>query len=356
MTTFIFSGRGSQKKGLLVRICLMCLTLVLILALTASAATKKHFSARAVNKHHARPPVVTRKHFSARAANKHRARPPVSSAISRDPYLGAIVVDAATGRVIFEDNADGVGYPASVVKLIDILIIMERVQQGTIKLTDRVMVTAESVNVGGSQAHLRRKEIFSIDDLLYALMIKSANDAATALAIHVAGSKVAFIDLMNRKAKELGMTSTHFNSVNGLPPLGRPPDEGTARDLSLLARAVLKYPDILRYTSTKFYAFRKGEFDMNNHNHLLGVLEGLDGLKTGYFAKAGFSIVVTAQQNNVRLIAVVLGSRYRQTRDHQAKALLAESFRSLPPPSAPAPTHAIPRQNKFLTTPASTPV
>jgi serine-type D-Ala-D-Ala carboxypeptidase (penicillin-binding protein 5/6) len=327
MTPFIFSGRESRNKGMPFRICLMCLALVLILAFTASAATRKHSSHAAVK--------------------KHRARLPVISAISRDPYIGAIVVDAATGRVIFEDNADGVGYPASVVKLIDMLIILERVQQGTIRLTDTVTVTAEAVNVGGSQANLRRKEAFSIDDLLYALMIKSANDAATALAIHVAGSKVAFIDLMNHKAKELGMTSTHFNSVNGLPPpQGRQPDKATARDLSLLARAVLKHPVALRYTSTRFYAFRKGEFDMNNHNHLLGVVEGCDGLKTGYFAKAGFSIVATAQQNNVRLIAVVLGSRYRQTRDRQAKTLLAESFQSMsPPPSAQASANTIARRN-----------
>jgi D-alanyl-D-alanine carboxypeptidase (penicillin-binding protein 5/6) len=324
MTTFVFSGRRSEQNKL-VRVCLMCLTLILILAFSASAATKKN---------------------STRTAKKHRTKPKVVfSAISRDPYLGAIVVDATTGKVIFEDNADGVGYPASVVKLVNMLIILERVQQGTIRLTDTVTVTAESVNVGGSQCYLRPKETFTVDDLLYALMIKSANDAATALAIHVAGSKAAFIELMNRKAKELGMTSTHFNSVNGLPPRrGITPDEATARDLALLARAILKYPDALRYTSTKFYAFRKGEFEMNNHNHLLGVVEGCDGLKTGYFSKAGFSIVATAQQNNVRLIAVVLGSRYRHTRDRQAKSLLAENFRSLPP-YALAPVNALTGQN-----------
>lgn len=326
MTAFIYSDRGLQKKNKLVGIFLMSLVFVLISAFTASAATRKH---------------------SIRKAHKHRSRPPVSSVISRDPYIGAIVVAADTGRVIFEDNADAVGYPASVVKLINMLIILERAQQGTLRFSDTVTVTAQSVNVGGSQANLRNKEAFSVDDLLYALMIKSANDAATALAIHVAGSKVAFIDLMNKKAKELGMTSTQFNSVNGLPPpLGtRPPDKATARDLAVLARAVLKYPDTLRYTSKKLYAFRKGEFDMNNHNHLLGVVEGCDGLKTGYFAKAGFSIVATAQQNNVRLIAVVLGSRYRQTRDRQARALLAESFRSLPPSSVSASVHAVARQN-----------
>jgi D-alanyl-D-alanine carboxypeptidase (penicillin-binding protein 5/6) len=326
MTAFIYSEQGSAKRNKLVCIFLMSLVLVLISVFTASAATRKH---------------------SVPKAHKHRARPPVSSVISRDPYIGAIVVEADTGRVIFEDKADAVGYPASVVKLVNMLIILERAQQGTIRFSDTVTVTAQSVNVGGSQANLRNKEAFSVDDLLYALMIKSANDAATALAIHVAGSKVAFIDLMNKKAKELGMTATQFNSVNGLPPpLGiRPPDKATARDLAVLARAVLKYPDTLRYTSTKFYAFRKGEFDMNNHNHLLGVVEGCDGLKTGYFAKAGYSIVATAQQNNVRLIAVVLGSRYRQTRDRQARALLAECFQSLARPSASALANSIARQD-----------
>ena len=327
MTTFIFSGRKSPMKEVLFRICLICMVFVLLLPLSAFAAKKKHAKAHT------------------RTKSKSHASQPAPSVISRDPYIGAIVVDAATGRVLFEDNADGDGYPASVVKLITMLIIMEKVQQGTVRVTDRVTVTAESVNVGGSQCYLRQKESFTIDELLYALMIKSANDAATALAIHVAGSKAAFIELMNLKARELGMTSTHFTSVNGLPSPGKTPDESTARDLSLLARAVLKHPNALRYTSTRFYAFRKGEYDMNNHNHLLGAVEGCDGLKTGYFSNAGFSIVATAQRDKARLIAVVLGSRYRNTRDRQAKSLLAENFRSLSPPYAQAPAHAITRHN-----------
>jgi len=313
-----FSGWKSQNTVRRMRLALACLVLVPLFVVTASAATRKHAKVPTPKRHH---------------AGTH-----VSSAISRDPYIGAIVVDAATGRAIFEDNANGIGYPASVVKLIDLLIIMERVQQGSLKLTDRVTVAAEAVNVGGSQCYLRPKETFTIDELLYALMIKSANDAAAALAIHVAGSKTAFIELMNQKAGELGMTSTHFNSVNGLPPQGKTPDESTPRDLSLLARAVLKYPDALRYTSTRFYAFRKREYDMNNHNHLLGAVEGCDGLKTGYFSKAGFSIVATARRDNVRLITVVLGSRYRQTRDRQARSLLTESFRALPPSYALVPS------------------
>ena len=325
MLTLISSDRKSHKVVRRLGFGLICLALVPLLVVTSPAATKKRAKARVVAK---------------RTSSAH-----VSSFISRDPYIGAIVVDSATGRAIFEDNADGIGYPASVVKLIDLLIIMEKVQQGTLRLTDRVTVAPEACNVGGSQCFLRPREIFTIDELLYALMIKSANDAATALAIHVGGSKDAFIEMMNHKASELGMTSTHFNSVNGLPPQGKPPDQSTPRDLSLLARAVLKHPEALRYTSTRFYAFRKGEYDMNNHNHLLGALEGCDGLKTGYFSKAGFSIVATAQRDNVRLVTVVLGSRFRNTRDRQAKSLLTESFRALRPSYAQASAQAGTRHN-----------
>ncbi len=289
------------------------LALVLVFAFVASVAAKTPRSTHTVR--------------------KRAMKPAVSTAISRDPYIGAIVVDAATGRVILEDGADSKGYPASVTKLMDLLIVLEKVRQGTIKLTDKVKVTDESVGTGGSQAYLKKNESFTVDDLLYALMVKSANDAAVALAIHVAGSKESFVQLMNRKAQELGMTSTSFCSVNGLPPRrGQTPDVSTARDLTLLARAVLKHPDTLRYTSTKSCTFRNGSFAMSNHNHLLGVVDGCDGLKTGFFSNAGFSIVATAQRNNSRVIAVVLGSRHRRTRDLKAKGLLAQGFQELPMP------------------------
>ncbi len=180
------------------RFFLMGLVLVLVSAVAVSAATKRHPSAG--------------------KAKKHFAKSIYSRAISRDPYIGAIVVDASDGRVLFNDNADETGYPASVTKLMDLLIILEKVQQGTLRFTDKVTVTAEAANVGGSQAYLRKNETFSIDDLLYALMVKSANDAAAALAIHIAGSQEAFVQWMNVKAQELGMASTHFHSVHGLPP------------------------------------------------------------------------------------------------------------------------------------------
>ncbi len=305
-----------------VRLSITCCALALVFTIAAPVAAKK-------------PHVATR---------KRPARSTPSSVIAHDPYIGAIVVDASTGNVLIEDNADARGYPASVVKLMDLLIILEKVRSGSVKLSDMVTVTSAAANVGGSQAYLKKNETFSVNDLLYALMVKSANDAAVALAIHIAGSQEAFIALMNRKAQELGMNSTSFHSVNGLPHRGQPNDESTSRDLTRLARAVLNYPEALRYTSTKHCTFRKGTFSMSNHNHLLGVVQGCDGLKTGYFYNAGFSIVATAKRQNTRIIAIVLGSRYRQTRDLKARELLSKGFQELLTAAAHQPDgHVTPR-------------
>jgi D-alanyl-D-alanine carboxypeptidase (penicillin-binding protein 5/6) len=254
--------------------------------------------------------------------------------VARDPYLGAIVVDAATGKVLFEDQADAKGYPASVLKLMDLLIILEKIEQGQLSLKDPVPVSAKAAKTGGSQVWLAEKEVFSLDDMLYALMVKSANDAAVALAEKVGGSTDGFLELMNRKAQELGMTSTVFHSVHGLPPApGQQHDVTTARDLSILCRAVLKHPDALRYTSTRQRTFRpdagKKTVVMQTHNHLLGHLQGCDGLKTGFIAQAGFSIAVTAARNGQRVIVVVLDSVDRKLRDGKAAELVAKGFNAL---------------------------
>src|SRR5881296_3478254 len=210
--------------------------------------------------------------------------------IAREPYLGAIVVDAASGKVLFEDHADVRGYPASVLKLMDLLIILEQVEQRQVSFQDAVPVSAKAARTGGSQVWLAEKESFSVDEMLYALMVQSANDAAVALAEKVAGSTDAFTELMNKKAKELGMHSTVFHSVHGLPPArGQEHDVTTARDLSILCRELLlKHPDTLRYTSTRERPFRANVPNktviMRTHNHLLGHVDGCDGLKTGYIA------------------------------------------------------------------------
>jgi D-alanyl-D-alanine carboxypeptidase (penicillin-binding protein 5/6) len=251
-----------------------------------------------------------------------------SAAVARDPYIGAIIVDAGDGRELFSDNPNTPGYPASVVKLMDLLIVLEKVRRGELRLADKVTITQEAQAMGGSQVDLKAGEVFTVDDLLYAMLVESGNDAAMAVAVHVAGSKKAFVALMNRRARELGMQSTRFASVHGLPPdPGQAHDVSTARDLAILARAVLQLPDTLRFTATRTWPpLHKNAAPMRNHNHLLETVEGCDGLKTGWFRTAGWSLVATARRGDIRIIAVVLGSSDRQMRDLKARELLARGF------------------------------
>lgn len=276
--------------------------------------------------------------------------------VSRNPYLGAIVVDDATGQVLFEDNADGAGYPASVTKLMTFLVVMDQVKAGRLTLETTVTVSAEASRTGGSQVYLKQGEVFTIDDLLYALMIQSANDASVALAERVAGSKEAFVGLMNERARALGMTRTTFHSPHGLPPgRGQQVDVTTARDLSLLARELIDHDDVLRYSSVKVRMLRAGTtnpFEMRNHNHLLGKLPGCDGLKTGFFTAGGFSLAATAERNGRRVIVVVLGSEASKTRDFKVMELMEKGFAAMPtalpavstgPSPAAKPTVAAPK-------------
>ena len=271
-----------------------------------------------------RPPVV-----AASSTHTH------NGTMARNPYLGAIVVDSSTGRVLFEDRADAKGYPASVQKLMDLLIILDKIKQGQLSLQDPVPVSAKAAKTGGSQVWLAEKETFSLEEMLYALMVQSANDAAVALAEKVAGSTDAFVELMNAKARELGMANTVFHSVHGLPPgHGQEHDVTTARDFSVLCRELIqKHPETLQYTSTRERPFRpnqgKKTVIMRTHNHLLGHVEGCDGLKTGYFAQAGYSIAVTAARHGQRVIVMVLDSPDLKTRDSHAAELVAKGFAAL---------------------------
>ena len=252
-------------------------------------------------------------------------------AIAQDPYASALLLNADTGEVLFADNADVLVYPASALKLMTLLIILERIEQGTMQLNDMVQVTVEAYKMGGSQVYLDPKEQFPVEELLYALIVQSANDAAVALATHAAGSKESFVALMNQKAEELGMKNTHFYSVHGLPPAdGQKVDVTTAKDFGILCRELSKRPDVFKYTGTKVRDFRGGEFIMRTHNHLLSKVDGCDGFKTGYFTKAGFSIAATAQKNGVRIIAIVMGSKDRKVRDAKATELLAKGFAMVP--------------------------
>ena len=264
--------------------------------------------------------------------------------IARTPYVGAIVVDAATGRVLFEDRADERGYPASVTKLMTLAVVLDRVDAGQLAFDSPVTVSAAVAGIGGSQVYLKQGEVFTVDDLLYALMISSANDAALALAIHAAGSREAFVGLMNAKARALGMTSTVFHSPHGLPPArDQSPDVSTARDLALLSRALASRPDALRYTSVRVRTLREATaqpFEMRNHNNLLGRLPGCDGLKTGYFAAGGSSIALTVQRAGRRIVVIVLSAEGSKNRDLRAAELAEQGFAGLaagdPAPGSPA--------------------
>jgi D-alanyl-D-alanine carboxypeptidase (penicillin-binding protein 5/6) len=283
-------------------------------------------------------------------------RAPVQT-IARDPYLSALVLNADSGETLFADNPDARVYPASVLKLMVLLITLERIEQGALNLDDMVQVTVEAYKMGGSQVYLDPKEQFPVEDLLYALMVQSANDAAVALATHVAGSKENFVALMNQKAAALGMKDTHFYSVHGLPPAkGQKVDVTTARDFGIFCLELAKHPEIFKYTSTRVKGFRNGQFIMRNHNHLLGKVDGCDGFKTGYFTAAGFSIAATAKKNGVRIIALVMGSRDRKVRDVKAAELLAKGFAMVPPlPPEPATDPAPPRSAPTTATTALLP-
>jgi serine-type D-Ala-D-Ala carboxypeptidase (penicillin-binding protein 5/6) len=269
---------------------------------------------------------------TAKAASAPVKRP----GIAKDPYVGAILVDAVSRNVLFEDHADAQAYPASVLKLMDVLILIEKIEQKQLSLQDQVVVSPKAAKTGGSQVWLADKEVFTVDELLYALMIQSANDAAVALAEKAAGSTEAFVALMNQRAQALGMTHTLFQSVHGLPPgVGQQPDVSTPRDFAILCLELLKHPDVLRYTSTLTRPFRPNAGDktviMRNHNHLLTEVAGCDGFKTGYFTKAGYSIAATAARPGQRVIAIVMGSGDRKVRDAKAAELLAKGFAKTQP-------------------------
>lgn len=255
--------------------------------------------------------------------------------IARNPYVGAIVIDADTGAVLFEDGADTPAYPASVTKLMTFGVVMDRVLAGQLTLDTPITVSAEAARTGGSQVYLKQGEVFTVDDLLVALIVSSANDAAVALSAHVGGSREGFVALMNEKARVLGMTATRFTSPHGLPPArGQEPDVSTARDLAVLSRHLIAQERVLNYsaiTDRLLRANTASPFEMRSHNHLLGKFPGCDGLKTGYFRAAGFSLAATAERNGRRLIAVVLGSEASKLRDFKVMELLERGFTQAAP-------------------------
>lgn len=259
----------------------------------------------------------------------------VLAPLARADYKGAIVVDAASGAVLFEENADVVSPPASVTKLMTFLVVHDALQTGRIRLDTPVTATAADQSMGGTQVFLAAGEVFPVEQLLRAMMIESANDAAHALCIPVAGSREAFVARMNARAAALGMSRTTFRTPHGLP--SKNPADGdlaTPRDLALLARELVLHTDVLRYSSERTALFGEGirakPQPMRNHNKLLGSMEGCDGLKTGYTRTAGFCLVATAQRGGKRVIVAVTGSPDAKTRDAHVARLIEEGFAKIP--------------------------
>jgi D-alanyl-D-alanine carboxypeptidase len=274
---------------------------------------------------------------------------------ARSAYAGVIVTEADSGRVLFEDNADVSNPPASMAKLMTFAVLHDRLAAGAIALNTPVKVTVEDSRMGGTQVFLDPRETFPVEELIYAMMIQSANDAAHALARAAAGSVPAFVELMNAKARELGMSHTVFRTPHGLPPASRRVADGdltTPRDFAVLCRHLLLHTDVLKYTAVKEREFGAGvrakPMRMDNHNKLLGRVAGVDGLKTGYTIGAGYCLSATALRNGRRVIVVIMGSfgpkgeiDKGKTRDLKAIDLLERGFAALPA-VAPAPVAAAP--------------
>ncbi len=242
----------------------------------------------------------------------------VAKTVARNPYRGAIAVDAETGRVLFQDGADVPCLPASMVKMMDLLLVLEAVERGELRESDEVAVSARAAKTGGSQVFLDPRESFTLENMLYALIVQSANDAAVAVAEHAAGSCEAMVARMNARAAELGMRDTRFHSVHGLPanvPAGQLNDVSTPRDMAILARELCRHPGAFKYTSCDYHVFRPGpkppKFELRTHNPVLQRetrIAGADGLKTGFTNTAGYSLAASVVRNGRRAIVVTMGT------------------------------------------------
>lgn len=238
------------------------------------------------------------------------------------------VADAADGRVLAGEGLDRRWRQASLTKLMLALVVLDVVEEGSRSLAEPVVVSRRAQEMGGSQVFLRAGEVFSLEELMRAALVESANDAAMAAAEHIAGSAEACIALMNRKARELGMEDTSYASVHGLPPApGLPDNVSTCRDLIRLARAAIERPQILAWTALVETPFRGGSLRLHNKNRLVGRVPGVDGLKTGYTRRAGFNLIATAAEDGRRLIVVVLGAPDPRLRDAFAAGKFTEFLR-----------------------------
>ena len=235
----------------------------------------------------------------------------------------AILMEQETGEVLCQQNAHDKLEPASVTKIMTLLLVMEAIDGGQLSTGDTVTVSAHAASMGGSQVYLKEGEQMTVDDLLKAVAVVSGNDAAVALAEHIAGSEEAFVSRMNQRAAELGMEDTTFLNCTGLPAAGH---LTSAYDIALMSRALLSHPDIRQYTTIWIDSIRGGQFQLSNTNRLVRFYPGCTGLKTGSTDSAGYCLSASAERDGLSLIAVVLGSETSAKRFTAAETLLNYGF------------------------------
>ncbi len=237
----------------------------------------------------------------------------------------AILMEISTGKVLMELNPDEKLSPASITKVMTILLVFEALDDGKIALEDKVTASQNASSKGGSQIWLKEGEVMTVHELLKATVIASANDACTALGEYVAGDETAFVGMMNEKAKELGMTNTCFENCSGLDDTVTN-HYSTARDVAIMSCELMKYEKVKEYTTIWMDTLRNGETQLVNTNKLIRYYDGATGLKTGTTSKAGYCVTATAERDGMELVAVVLGSDNSKERFEDAKKMLSWGF------------------------------
>lgn len=264
---------------------------------------------------------------------------PSAAAVEIAPEApSAVLMDAATGTVLYERNAHEKLAPASVTKVMTLLLVMEALDAGQIGWEDTVVASEAAAGKGGSQVYLEVGETMSMDEMLKSVVVSSANDCATALAEHVAGSEAAFVEKMNARAAELGMNDTHFVNCTGLDDEANAAEHrSSAYDIAVMSRELLKHDEIRKYTTIWMDTVRGGKFGLSNTNKLVRFYDGTTGLKTGYTSSAGHCLAASAARDGIELIAVVLHCASSTDRFRSAKALLDYGFANYALVSAEAP-------------------
>ena len=240
----------------------------------------------------------------------------------------ALLMEVATGTVLYEKNCHERLAPASVTKVMTMLLIMEAIDSGKITLNDTVTASENAAAKGGSQIYLKAGENMSVTDMLKSIAVSSANDCACAMAEHLAGSESAFVDMMNQRAAELGMADTHFVNCTGLDDAPNASEHRTsAYDIALMSRELLKnHPDVRQFTTIWMDTVRNGAFGLSNTNKLIRFYQGATGLKTGYTVGAGYCLSASAKREGMELIAVVMDCETSQKRNADCKSMLDYGF------------------------------